>query len=110
MVKPEQLFDHPNALAPCYSSFNVSERLLLTGHSHQAWPDRAFRGQEKAWRDAAELVDEKWERAFAEAEVVKRGFARLLDDKESSIALAASRTPTSTRDTTLLLVIQFSPC
>ena len=26
-------------LAPHYSRFRVTERLLLTGHSHQAWPD-----------------------------------------------------------------------
>ena len=29
----------PNALAPHYARFRVAERLLLTGHSHQAWPD-----------------------------------------------------------------------
>ena len=29
----------PNALAAHYSRFRVGERLLLTGHSHQAWPD-----------------------------------------------------------------------
>ena len=40
----------PNALAPHYSRFRVAERLLFTGHSHQAWPDVAFDGQVEAWR------------------------------------------------------------
>lgn len=68
------------ALAPQYSRFDVANRLLLTGHSHQAWPDRAFEGQLQAWLDAARYVDEKWEQAFARAERVRRGYARLLDE------------------------------
>jgi len=38
----------PNALSPHYSRFRVAERLLLTGHSHQAWPDVGLAAQEKA--------------------------------------------------------------
>ena len=68
----------------------MSERLLLTGHSHQAWPDRGFDGQRQAWLDAARYVDDKWEHAFAKAERVRRGFARLLEDATGSIALGAS--------------------
>ncbi len=77
-VTLEALRREPNALAPDYSRFRVSERLLLTGHSHQAWPDRGFEGQERAWLDAAELVDEKWDRAFERAERVREGFTALL--------------------------------
>ncbi len=87
---PEALFGSPNALAPHYSRFRVSERLLLTGHSHQAWPDRAFEGHGEAWLDAARHVDDKWEHAAARARRVRRGFARLLDDRDGSIALGAS--------------------
>lgn len=68
----------PNALARHYARFRVAERLLLTGHSHQAWPDAGFAGQMAAWTDAAEHVDDKWERASAQAEHVRRGFARWL--------------------------------
>jgi kynureninase len=75
---PEDLFEHPNALAPDYSEFRVGERLLLTGHSHQAWPDVGLSAQEAAWHDAARLVDEKWGEAFARAAAVREGFARLL--------------------------------
>ena len=80
----------PSALARHYSRFHVSERLLLTGHSHQAWPDCGFEAQGRAWLDAAELVDDKWERAFAEADAVRLGFARLLDDAPERIALGAN--------------------
>ncbi|PYP42909.1 MAG: kynureninase [Gemmatimonadetes bacterium] len=84
------MYASPNALAPQYGRFRVAERLLLTGHSHQAWPDVAFEGQQRAWLDAAEYVDNKWERAFAVAGRVRHGFARLLDDPDGAIALGAS--------------------
>lgn len=75
-------------LSDHYSRFRVAERLLLTGHSHQAWPDCGFAAQQQAWLDAAELVDEKWGPAFEQAEGVRQGFARLLDDECGCIALA----------------------
>jgi kynureninase len=74
-------------LAQYYSRFRVSERILLTGHSHQAWPDVAFDAQQRAWLDAAELVDDKWERAEAVAEAVRAGWRRLLNDPQGTIAL-----------------------
>ena len=77
-------------LAPHYSRFRVAERVLLTGHSHQAWPDEAFEGQQRAWLDAAEYVDDKWARAEAQADHVRRGFAALLGDRPGNIALGTS--------------------
>ena len=76
-----------NALAAHYSRFRVAERLLLTGHSHQAWPDVGFDAQARAWLDAAELVDAKWERAAEQAWRVREGFARLLGDRPEHVAL-----------------------
>jgi kynureninase len=61
----------PNALAPHYTRFRVGERLLLTGHSHQAWPDIGLEAQQEAWLDAADLADRKWARAEAVAETVR---------------------------------------
>jgi len=80
----------PRALAAHYTRFRVSERLLLTGHSHQAWPDCAERGQLQAFADAAELVDKKWERAQTRAAQVRAGFARLLDVNPGTISLGTS--------------------
>ena len=77
----------PADLAPHYSLFRVTERVLLTGHSHQAWPDVSFDGQQRAWHDAAELVDQKWERAEAQAALVRAGFRRLLNDPFGDVAL-----------------------
>jgi kynureninase len=74
-------------LAPHYSAFRVSERLLLTGHSHQAWPDVAREGVVEAWEDAALHVDEKWGRAFEQAERVREGFRWWLDEPGAEIAL-----------------------
>ena len=74
-------------LAPYYSRFRVTERVLLTGHSHQAWPDVAFDAQQQAWLDAAELVDDKWERATDIAERVRAGWRRLLGEPRAEIAL-----------------------
>jgi kynureninase len=84
------LYASPNAIASHYSQFRVSDRLLLTGHSHQAWPDCGFDGQRAAWLDAARYVDDKWEQAFVQAERVREGFARLLGDRDGDIALGAN--------------------
>ena len=89
-MDPASLYGSPNALAPHYSRFEVSQRLLLTGHSHQAWPDCGFDGQMRAWLDAAHYVDDKWEHAFAQAERVREGFAKLLGDTRGCVALGAN--------------------
>ena len=77
----------PSALAGHYTRFRVSERLLLTGHSHQAWPDVAFEAHQQAWLDAAEHVDRKWDLAEEKAERMRRGISGLLDDPTGLIAL-----------------------
>jgi kynureninase len=87
-MDPASLYRSPNALAPQYSRFRVSDRLLLTGHSHQAWPDRGFEAQSQAWLDAARYVDDKWDHAFERAQKVREGFTRLLGDAGAGIALA----------------------
>jgi kynureninase len=76
-----------NDLAQHYSRFRVSERMLLTGHSHQAWPDVSFEAQQQAWLDAASLVDGKWGRAAEVADEVRAGFRRLMNDADGDIAL-----------------------
>lgn len=80
----------PNALAAHYRASRVAERLLLSGHSHQAWPDVAREGQLEAFEDATRLLDEKWPAAFAKADAVRGGFAALIGAEPSEIALGAS--------------------
>jgi kynureninase len=38
--------------------------LHAAAHSHHPWPDVTFAAQEQAWRDAARLLDRKWEHVF----------------------------------------------
>jgi kynureninase len=75
------------ALAKHYSAFRVSERLLLTGHSHQAWPDVGREGAIEAWDDAALHADEKWGRAFERADRVRDGFRAWLEAPDAELAL-----------------------
>jgi len=86
----EDISIFPNKLAAHYKKFNVGERLLFTGHSHQAWPDCAFDAQKQAWEDASIFVDDKWEPAFEKAEIVKHGFQKLLNDDSGYYTLAAN--------------------
>ncbi len=81
------LQQHPNSLAQHYQNFGVANRLLFTGHSHQAWPDCSLTGQIQAWKDAAEFVDNKWQYAEAKAQEVRAGFAALLNDEDGDFAL-----------------------
>src|SRR5690606_19582090 len=80
----------PVALARHYTRFRVAERLLLTGHSHQAWPDVALDGVVEAFTAAAEAVDDKWALAAARAEEVRDAVRGLLDDPGGEIALGPS--------------------
>ena len=90
MIGLDDLRATPNALAADYSRFRVAERLLLTGHSHQAWPDVGREGVTEAWDDAALHADEKWGRAFEQAERVRDGFRRALADPSAELALDAN--------------------
>jgi len=87
---PGQRSDPRPNLAEHYTRFRVAERLLLTGHSHQAWPDVALDGVREAFEDAALDVERKWGRAFAHADRVRAGFAALLDAPDAQIALGAN--------------------
>ena len=88
MTQPDAI--DASALAQHYTRFRVSERLLLTGHSHQAWPDVAFEAQQRAWLDAARHVDRKWDLAEDKAERYRKSIAELLDDQAGFVALGQS--------------------
>ena len=92
MISPQDLYRSPNALAPDYSRFRVggasaADRAFAPGVAR-----RRVRGPERAWHDAAELVDDKWERAFAKADGVRRGWARCSTTPARS---RSGRAPTS---------------
>ncbi|WP_437878295.1 aminotransferase class V-fold PLP-dependent enzyme [Sorangium sp. So ce513] len=61
----------------------AAPRILLTGHSHQAWPDAARDALVACFDDAARLVDDKWDAAVlpklaavGEAILERMGFDR----------------------------------
>lgn len=82
----EAIFDAVNGdeLSRYYNDFRVRDRILLTGHSHQAWPDCAKEGLLECWQDASLHVDDKWSRAFEKAREVENGFARLLGEGDAN--------------------------
>lgn len=78
------------SLAAHYARFRVADRLLLTGHSHQAWPDVAREAVLEAYDDAALAVGDKWGRAQVRADRLRRGVRDLLLDPAGEVALGAS--------------------
>lgn len=53
--------------------------LHAAAHSHHPWPDVTLAAQQQAWRDAARLLDDKWEHVFGEVIPRAQGhFARRL--------------------------------
>lgn len=89
----------PAALRPHYSRFlsaraNRAEgvpeprRILLTGHSHQAWPDVAREALIEAFDDAALHVDDKWDRAFAALSEVRQVIAARIGGHADEYAFA----------------------
>lgn len=86
-VSLEELRRRPNALARHYTAFRVDERLLLTGHSHQAWPDVSFEGQKQAWMDAADHADGKWESVSRKVERVAEGYRTLMGGCDGDMTL-----------------------
>ncbi|WP_445666483.1 aminotransferase class V-fold PLP-dependent enzyme [Fodinibius sp. AD559] len=74
-------------LAPHYSHFDVSNRLLFTGHSHQAWPDVAKEGLQESFDVAASDVDNKWEAAFEKVEMLRSYLRNFYDDPNGMYCL-----------------------
>ncbi|MDI1450109.1 aminotransferase class V-fold PLP-dependent enzyme [Polyangium sp. 6x1] len=80
------------AFRAAYSRFLTGDRVLLTGHSHQAWPDVAREANLEAFDDAARFVDDKWSRAvFPRMESVgRRILGRLGFDERDAITFGKS--------------------
>ena len=87
MYSVSDLAKTPNPLAAHYKHSSVDARILLTGHRHQASPDCSLKGQTEAWMAAASHVEARWDSALEKQEVVRKGFAGLLDAAENNIAL-----------------------
>lgn len=81
MLSPAELRGH-------YSAFLKPGRILLTGHSHQAWPDVAREAVLECFEDAAKLADDKWPAAFAAADAVRGYVGQCIGADPAQLALA----------------------
>jgi kynureninase len=94
--KPQALSFDLQAFRAAYSRFlrapEAAGRILLTGHSHQAWPDVARDALAESFDDAARLVDDKWGTAvFAKVDAVGRKvLGRMGFDEGDPIAFGKS--------------------
>ncbi|MEZ4227407.1 MAG: hypothetical protein R3B13_41095 [Polyangiaceae bacterium] len=82
-LSPEQLRRH-------YQHFLAADRVYLTGHSHQAWPDVAREGLLESFDDAARHLDDKWGLALAKADAVRAGIAARIGGAPNEFALGAN--------------------
>jgi len=72
------------AFRAAYRRFLGFDRVLFTGHSHQAWPDVARDAMIEAFDDAARYVDDKWYKAvFPKMDAVGRAVLRRLGFAET---------------------------
>jgi len=79
-------------LRPHYARFTegAGNTVLMTAHSHQAWPDVSRAAHLRAWDDAARWADAKWTHVFEEVlpEFQRRVVARLGSARAHDLALA----------------------
>ncbi len=79
-----------DALRAHYRRFLDPTRTLLTGHSHQAWPDVARDGVLRCFDDAARHVDDKWALASEAADAVRRACAAQFGGTPPQYALGSN--------------------
>lgn len=84
ILDKSHLFSHALAAEP--------GRLHFAGHSHHLWPDATRAAQERAWLDASELADEKWDQIFGEVyPKAQRGIASAIGVADPSrVAFSAN--------------------
>lgn len=75
-------------LRASYSAFLTPGRILLTGHSHQAWPDAAREGLLEAFTLAAAHVDDKWDAVFGAQGELAAHIVNRIGGKVDEIAFA----------------------
>jgi selenocysteine lyase/cysteine desulfurase len=77
-----EIDDLAKKLQPHYSHFDVANRLLFSGHSHQAWPDVARNGLIETYDTAARRVDTKWDTAAEKTEILRSYLRDFYDDPD----------------------------
>ena len=78
MTSLQDIRQSPNLLSNDYKHAAVAQRIMLTGHIHQALPDVC----EKAYKEHGDCLnkygEERWEEVFGRADKRRQGFANIL--------------------------------
>lgn len=91
-ARDARIDERARRLRPHYQRFlaDKGDQVLLTAHSHQAWPNVSREAQLEAWDDAARLVDDKWSHVFGVVipELQERIASRLGTSRAEHLTLA----------------------
>ncbi|BFM06447.1 hypothetical protein [Halioxenophilus aromaticivorans] len=90
MSAVEPFSRNPNLIAPHYQHAQVELKLMLTGHVYQAVPDVAKAGYAEHWQCLSKYGNERVDIELEKTELVRQGFAQLVESQPGCIALAAS--------------------
>lgn len=90
MTTLQDIRQYPNTLSQDYKHAAVAQRIMLTGHLHQALPDVCEKAYREHWDCLNKHGEERWDEVFQRADRLRRGFADILEGETGNIALAPS--------------------
>jgi kynureninase len=90
MTSLKQIQKYPNYLSQDYTHAAVAQRIMLTGHIHQALPDVCEKAYKEHWDCLNKYGEERWEEVFSRTDRLRQGFATILEADVKNIALASS--------------------
>lgn len=90
MTSLQEIRQYPNHLSQDYQHAAVAQRIMLTGHIHQALPDVCEKAYREHWDCLNKYGEERWDEVFRRADRLREGFASILEGEVENIALAPS--------------------
>ncbi|GAA5315579.1 MAG: kynureninase [Candidatus Pelagadaptatus aseana] len=90
MTSLQDIRQYPNLLSKDYTHAAVAQRIMLTGHIHQALPDVCEQAYHEHWDCLNKYGEERWDEVFARTDRLRRGFANRLEGDAGDIAMASS--------------------
>lgn len=90
MTSLQEIRQYPNCLSRDYQHAAVAQRIMLTGHIHQALPDVCEQAYKEHWDCLNKHGEERWGEVFRRADRLRQGVAAILEGEEKNIALAPS--------------------
>lgn len=90
MTSLQDIRQYPNLLSNDYTHAAVAQRIMLTGHVHQALPDICADSYKEHWDCLNKYGEERWDEVFARSDRLRAGFASILEGEQGNVALASS--------------------